>query len=132
VFRQELGTGDPMARVMVVDDEPAIQEVFEALFENLGHEVILKSLNGVEAVEHFKQAEPRPDIVVMDQRMPHLDGITAARQIRAIDPTVKIIFISADDSIVPEVRADRLGTFLQKPFRLDELRAHVTSLLVAT
>lgn len=119
-----------MARVMVVDDEPAIQEVFQILFESLGHQVVLQSVNGVEAVELFQHADPRPEVIVMDQRMPHLDGISAARRIRALDPEVKFLFISADDSIVSEVREGRLGDFLQKPFRLDELRAHLHYLLV--
>jgi CheY-like chemotaxis protein len=59
-----------------------------------GIPVAFVAYNGCDAVELFKNAEIKPDIIIMDYAMPGLNGVETARQILAISPGVKIIFLS--------------------------------------
>jgi len=80
-------------RVLVVDDESLVRRILKqilASYQDL--ELVGEAANGEEAIAAV--ARLQPDIVVMDIRMPTLDGIAAAREIRAKDPHVKIIGLS--------------------------------------
>ena len=66
-------------RVLIVDDESLIRMDLRDIIESCGHEVVAEGTNGVEAIKLCK--EYKPDIVLMDVKMPELDGIEAARQI---------------------------------------------------
>ncbi len=80
--------------VAIVDDERALVNVLRKGFTNHGIPVVFVAFDGDEAVHLFEKAEIKPDVIVMDYSMPRLDGVEAARQILAIAPGVKIIFLS--------------------------------------
>lgn len=86
-----------------------------------GFEVLGQALNGIEVVELYRQLDPRPDWVIMDHRMPLADGLTATRRIKAIDPEARIVFASADLTIVKEALEVGADAFLAKPFSVQEL-----------
>ena len=66
-------------RVLIVDDESLIRMDLRDIIESCGHEVVAEGTNGVEALALCKKH--KPDIILMDVKMPELDGIEAARQI---------------------------------------------------
>ena len=66
-------------RVLIVDDESLIRMDLRDIIESCGHEVVAEGTNGVEALALCKKY--KPDIILMDVKMPELDGIEAARQI---------------------------------------------------
>jgi len=106
--------------VFIVDDEEAIVEAYRVILENEGIKVIDTASNGKEALEKFKALKDRPEVVLMDQIMPSLDGISTMVEMHKIDPSLKVLFISAD----PKSRniAIRSGAiaFIEKPFRVRE------------
>jgi two-component system chemotaxis response regulator CheY len=106
--------------VFIVDDEEAIVEAYQAILETEGIEVIDTASNGKEALEKFKGLKDRPDVVLMDQIMPSLDGISAMVEMHKIDPSLKVLFISADPA--SKNRAIRSGAigFIEKPFGVTE------------
>jgi two-component system chemotaxis response regulator CheY len=106
--------------VFIVDDEEAIVEAYQAILETEGIEVIDTAFNGKEALEKFKGLKDRPDVVLMDQIMPSLDGISAMVEMHKIDPSLKVLFISADPA--SKNRAIRSGAigFIEKPFGVTE------------
>jgi DNA-binding NtrC family response regulator len=110
-----------MARILVADDEPAICEAFAALLSAEGHET-LTAANGRDAVR-LVQAQ-RPDAVFLDVRMPGLDGIAALKEIRAIDPAVPVIVMTAYGTLDTAAEALRNDAFdyLGKPLDLAKLR----------
>jgi response regulator NasT len=115
-------------RVLIAEDETIIRLDVRALLERAGHEVVAEARDGEEAVR--LAAETRPDLIVMDVRMPHLDGIEAARRIVAADP-VPIVMLTAYAEGDLVARASDAGAFayLVKPFReVDALRAETASL----
>ena len=82
---------------MIVDDDGFLHTVFERMMKILGHSVVANTYNGQEAVEKYVSMNPKPDIIIMDQRMPVMNGIDATKEILRINPSALIIFVSADD-----------------------------------
>jgi CheY-like chemotaxis protein len=100
--------------VLVVDDEVVHRETLRAILEESGHEVS-EARDGSEAVSMV--GEKHYDIVLMDMRMPGMDGFAACEEIRKIDPQVKIIFITGFMLQSPAREALMAGAFtvLAKP-----------------
>ncbi|MFF7868821.1 response regulator transcription factor [Streptomyces qaidamensis] len=121
------GDRDPQ-RILIVDDEPAVREALQRslAFEGYGTEV---AVDGADALE--KAAAYRPDLVVLDIQMPRMDGLTAARRIRATGDTTPILMLTARDTVGDRVTGLDAGAddYLVKPFELDELFARIRALL---
>ena len=85
-----------MIRVVIADDHPAVRMSFEAyLGAQDGIQVVGSGQNGAEAVALARSHEP--DVIVMDVRMPVIDGIEATRQIKRLVPETRIILVSAHE-----------------------------------
>ncbi|MFD8233614.1 response regulator transcription factor [Streptomyces sp. NPDC059696] len=121
------GDRDPQ-RILIVDDEPAVREALQRslAFEGYGTEV---AVDGADALD--KAAAYRPDLVVLDIQMPRMDGLTAARRIRATGDTTPILMLTARDTVGDRVTGLDAGAddYLVKPFELDELFARIRALL---
>ncbi|MDO9407179.1 response regulator transcription factor, partial [Patulibacter sp.] len=98
-------------RVVVVDDQAVVREGLATVLGLLdGIEVVGVAGNGAEAVE--VAARERPDVVLMDLRMPGFDGVGATREIRAAQPAVEVVVLTTyadDDSIFGALRAGARG-----------------------
>ena len=110
-----------MTSVLIVDDEPFIHQLYRDILEFNGFSVIGGAFDGDEAIEIFERLEEKPDVIIMDHRMPNKDGIDTTLSIKKMDNSVKIIFASADSSV--RTRAIEAGAmeFLCKPFQIKEL-----------
>ncbi len=108
-----------MSRVLVVDDEPAICWSFRESLTDDGHDVDI-SATAEDALRVVDQAPP--DVVLMDVRLPGMDGLTALRQIRDRIGSTPVIIMTAFGSLDTAVNAIDGGAFdyLPKPFDLDE------------
>ncbi|MFE0422223.1 response regulator transcription factor [Streptomyces sp. NPDC058953] len=115
-------------RVLIVDDEPAVREALRRslAFEGYGTEVAADGLDALAKTEAY-----RPDLIVLDIQMPRMDGLTAARRIRAGGSTVPILMLTARDTVGDRVTGLDAGAddYLVKPFELDELFARIRALL---
>ena len=107
-------------RVLLAEDETIIRMDLVALLERAGHDVIGEARDGGEAVGLAERL--RPDLVVMDVKMPRLDGIEAARQILEERP-IPIVMLTAYGQEDLVARAVEVGVFgyLVKPFREQDL-----------
>src|SRR5688572_27434725 len=107
-------------RVLIAEDETIIRLDLKALLERAGFEVCAEARDGVEAVELAR--ETKPDLAVLDVKMPRLDGIEAARRIldeRAI-PIVMLTAYGQEELVSRAVEAGVFG-YLVKPFRESDL-----------
>jgi two-component system chemotaxis response regulator CheY len=106
-----------MANILIVEDDELIHKVLERILVMGGHKVVGHANNGIEAVEMYRNSEPHPDIVLMDQRMPLMSGTEATEKILAIEPRAKVLFVSADER--SKTKAESVGAigFLTKPIR---------------
>jgi two-component system chemotaxis response regulator CheY len=104
-----------------VDDEEFIIELYRDILESRGHKVVAVAGDGEEAVRKYKELGERVVIVIMDQRMPVKDGVTATQEILSFDPHAKILFGSADLPIKSDALKAGAKDFLVKPFRIEAL-----------
>jgi CheY-like chemotaxis protein len=108
-------------KIFIVDDEIDILELYTEVVELFGHTVVGHAKNGLEAVEMFAAFTERPDLIIMDHRMPVKTGIEAAKEMLAIEPRARIIIASADERVENEAR--KLGAvFEKKPVSLGRLQ----------
>ena len=106
-------------RVFIVDDEPAILDLYRDVLHECGMEVAGAACNGAEAVQHYAVLDPKPDLVIMDHRMPVMSGLDATRNILKIHPQARIVFVSADLNVAGRARALGAMAFHKKPFPVD-------------
>ena len=120
-------TGADNSRVLVVDDEPQITRVLKTVLTSQGYQV-RTAAEGEAALSNF--AEWRPELVITDLYMPHMDGVELCRRIRAIS-TVPIIVLSVKGEEKTKVEALDSGAddYVTKPFGIDELLARVRAAL---
>lgn len=85
-----------LGRILVVDDHPAVRATIRMLLEWHSFQVCGEAKDGKEAIERV--AELKPDIVLLDIKMPEMDGLKAAREIQRIAPSTKIVFFTVYDS----------------------------------
>ncbi len=110
-----------MGRIFVVDDEVFIQDLYQSMLPVGGHVVIDSAFNGKEAVEKYDQLPHKPDLTIMDHRMPIKNGLEATREILKTNPGAKILVISADATVQPRCSEYGAVGFLEKPFTMDVL-----------
>ncbi|MER7752750.1 response regulator transcription factor [Kitasatospora sp. NPDC097643] len=120
--------GQPTARLLVVDDEPALRDALESSLAFEGYEVATAT-DGYEALECVER--DKPDLVLLDIMMPRMDGLTAVRRMRSRGDTVPVLMLTARDAVGDRVTGLDVGAddYLAKPFELDELLARVRALL---
>lgn len=107
-------------RVLIVDDESLIRMDLRDIIESCGHEVVAEGTNGVEALALCKKH--KPDIILMDVKMPELDGIEAAHQIgfHHEAPVVLLTSYSQQD-LIDKARDSGVYGYLIKPVREEQL-----------
>jgi two-component system OmpR family response regulator len=121
---------EPEARLLVVDDEPNIRELFSASLRMAGFEV-LTAADGKEALRVAEQSTP--DLVMLDVMLPDLDGLAVAGRLRSRGRRVPVLFVTAKDT--PEDRLAGLGLgedYVTKPFSLEEVIARIRAVLRRT
>ncbi|MDQ6955320.1 MAG: sigma-54 dependent transcriptional regulator [Mariprofundaceae bacterium] len=108
------------ARIMIVDDEPAIRESLQGLFEDENY-IVTQAPSGEEAVARFRKQPV--DCVLLDIWMPGIDGLEAMLRLHQIDNALPIIIMSGHATIDTAVRATRQGAFdfVEKPLSSDKL-----------
>ena len=116
------------ASILVVDDEPVVREALRRLLSLDGYDVVV-AVSGDEALSCI----PRQgfDVIVSDIRMPGLNGLQLLERLRAANPRVGVILVTAYADVDTAVEALRLGAndFLLKPFEMDDLRRSVERVL---
>lgn len=119
----------PHIHVLIVDDEKRFVENTAKILRRRGYEVS-SAFDGLQAVEAFQRGT-RFDVVVLDVRMPGMDGIETLKEIKRIDSQVEVIMLTGHASLESGTRAMRLGAFdyLMKPCDLEDLTAKINEAL---
>ncbi len=117
-----------MARILVVDDEPAVRRALERALHLENHEVVLAA-DGEEALDALVSTPA--DAIVLDVLMPRLDGLEVCRRLRKAGDRTPILMLTARDAIDDRVEGLDVGAddYLVKPFALRELQARLRALL---
>jgi DNA-binding NarL/FixJ family response regulator len=108
-------------RLVIVDDHPVVRDGLRGMLESQADfEVVGEAADGEEAVRVASSL--KPEIVLMDLRMPVMDGVTALREIKASNPEVQILVLTTYDSdadILPAIEAGAMGYLLKDTSRED-------------
>jgi DNA-binding response OmpR family regulator len=118
----------PMGKILVVEDDPAVQKALKRLFESEGYTVEIQA-NGKSALESF-QAAP-PSVIILDLRLPKLSGSDLCKEVKAQAPALPIVVLSATSDVSDKVLLLELGAddYVTKPFSPRELLARVRAAL---
>jgi two-component system, cell cycle sensor histidine kinase and response regulator CckA len=115
-----LGGNDEL--ILIVEDEPAIQQVTKASLGDCNYRTLTAS-DGIEAIALYAEHQQEISLVLMDIMMPSLDGVSAIRALMDINPKVSVIAMSglATNSQVTEALGSNVKAFLPKPYTMQEL-----------
>ena len=118
-------------KILLAEDEPSLGQIIKESLETRNFEVLLCE-NGEIAYEVYKKEEPI--LLVLDVMMPKKDGFTLAKEIRAENTTIPIIFLTAKSQTSDVVEGFNLGgnDYLKKPFSMEELIVRIKALLNRT
>jgi DNA-binding response OmpR family regulator len=121
-------TPKPAGRILVVEDDPAVQKALRRLFETEGYAVEVQS-DGRAGLDSFQASTP--SAIVLDLRLPKVSGSDVCKTIKAISPTVPIVVLSAASDVSDKVLLLELGAddYVTKPFSPRELLARVRAAL---
>ena len=116
-----------MAKILV-DDAAFMRMRCSKLLTESGYEVV-EAENGLDAIAKYK--ENKPDAVLLDITMPEMDGLTALKEIRKIDPEAKVAMVTAmgQQSMIMDAIKSGAKDFVVKPFQPDRVLAAVKKLV---
>ena len=116
-------------RILVVDDAAFMRMMIKDILTKNGYDVVGEAADGQQAVEKYK--ELHPDLVTMDITMPEMDGITALKEIKKINPGSKVIMCSAMGQQAMVIDAIQAGAkdFIVKPFQADRVLEAISKTL---
>jgi YesN/AraC family two-component response regulator len=112
-------------RVLIVDDEPLVVEAIQGMVESMGYLVVGKAADGHQAIEAVESLHP--DVILMDIKMPRMNGLEAADQIQERHPT-PVVLLTAHETqdFVERAGAAGVGAYLLKPPQAHVLRRAIT------
>jgi len=116
------------ARIFIVDDERTMVETLREILVMNGCDILGWAYDGEEAVRKYASFVPPPDIVIMDYRLPAKNGAEAMAEILKLDPSARVLFVSADANSRSIALAGGAVGFILKPFGMREFVATVQSL----
>ena len=110
-----------MAKILIVDDAAFMRMMVKDILTKNGYEVVGEAENGMKALEKYQ--ELKPDLTTMDITMPEMDGISAVKEIKKVDPNAKIVMCSAMGQQAMVIEAIQAGArdFIVKPFQPDRV-----------
>jgi two-component system chemotaxis response regulator CheY len=116
-------------RILITDDALFMRVTLKNILTKNGYEIAGEASNGKEAVALFRAVSP--DLVTMDITMPEMDGISAVKEIRKIDPEAKVVMCTAmgQKSMVMEAVSAGAKDFIVKPFQPDKVLESIQKLI---
>ncbi len=108
------------SRIAVVEDQEDLLSFFSTYLKQLGYDSVYAAMSGEDLVRAVGVGKASPEMLILDYRLPGIDGIETAKRVLALKPGTKVVITTADDSV--KKVADSLGFgFLLKPFSLSAL-----------
>ena len=124
------GVSKKKGRILIVDDEETVRQHLSDMLRIFGHEVYI-AMSSIEALEAFRARPLDYDIVITDQTMPYLTGLTLADQLRQIRPDISVILCTGYTELISAEEASFFGIkkILMKPVTLKQIQRVIESSL---
>ncbi|HJV17063.1 MAG TPA: response regulator [Bacillales bacterium] len=112
------------AKILIVDDQFGIRILLNEVFQKEGYETY-QAANGLQALDIVKKHGP--DLVLLDMKIPGMDGIEILKRMKVIDPDIRVIIMTAYGELDTIQEAKELGAIMHfaKPFDIDDIRSAV-------
>lgn len=127
-FFSKKNKGKELTSVLIIENDRDLQYLYEKILKNNGIQVIDVANSGVEAISIFKNLNEKPDIILMDYRMPLKNGIEIMREILSFNNQANIIIASGDSTIEQKALKNGAKMFLKKPFSCHKLVKEINNL----
>lgn len=114
--------------ILVVDDEAIVQQTIQDTLENYHYKTLVAE-DGIEAIALYVQYEQEISVVLLDMLMPNMDGLTAIRTLRSLNPKVKIIATSGLPANAQKAIASGANQFLSKPYTATDLLHNLSAVI---
>jgi two-component system chemotaxis response regulator CheY len=118
-----------MGRILIVDDTLFMRTLLKNILFSGGHDIVGEAADGDEAVAKYKDL--KPDLVTMDVVMPKVNGIEALKQIRAMDPTARVVMCTAvgqEQMVKLAIKTGARG-YIVKPFQAPKVLEEIKNVL---
>ncbi|HUJ12003.1 MAG TPA: response regulator transcription factor [Verrucomicrobiae bacterium] len=106
-------------KILIAEDTDSVRYALRLVLEHLGHEVVGFATDGEDAIAKYKSMQP--ELVVMDVRMPVMDGLTCTSLLAKDDPSAKVVIVTGSRTTENEAREAGASGFVEKPFGVSEL-----------
>jgi DNA-binding NarL/FixJ family response regulator len=116
-------------KVLIAEDMDSVQFALRLAVQHLGHEVVGFASDGLEVIEKCKSAQP--ELILMDVRMPFIDGLTCTAMIAKSDPAAKVLIVTGSRTTETEALQAGARGFLEKPFDVTDLKRAIHGTLAA-
>ena len=129
--------GKPKARLLVVDDEPDIVQIFKLALQQDARFLVDAFTNPKEALQSFKSNAESYTLVITDIRMPELSGIQLTKKVKEINPNVKVVLTTAFEMRENELSetftpSEHIDGFIQKPIGIDDFTNKILNIMRAS
>ena len=112
-------------KILIAEDTDSVCFALRLAMEYLGHEVVATVSDGVEALAQYERCQP--EVVLMDVRMPRMDGLTCTTRLARHNPDAKIIIITGGRTTEEDAVGAGARALVEKPFGIDELNQIIQS-----
>ena len=108
-----------LMKILIAEDTDSVRYALRLVLEYLGHEVVGFATDGEDAIEKCKAIQP--EVVLMDVRMPLMDGLTCTAMLAKSNPKAKVVIVTGSRTTENEAREAGASGFVEKPFGVSEL-----------
>jgi two-component system chemotaxis response regulator CheY len=116
-------------KILIADDTDSVRYALRLVLEYLGHEVVGFATDGQETIDKCKAMQP--ELVVMDVRMPLMDGLTCTSLLTKDHPDAKVLIVTGSRTTQKEAMDAGARGFVEKPFGISELDYAITAAMAA-
>ena len=108
-----------MCKILIAEDDPLIRNLFKEILKSKGYDIIV-AVDGEDALKVYTELKEKPDIIVLDFKMPKRDGLQVTQEILQRDPSSNILMITGDPRVDQQELVSRGVIFKEKPVRMDD------------
>ncbi|NPE09028.1 MAG: response regulator [Asgard group archaeon] len=115
-------------KIMIVEDDPLIRQLYEQVLSQKGYQVICVAADGAEAIQLYRKLEEKPDLIILDFRMPKKNGLEVSQEILDYNSSTDILMISGDPILDRKAVISRGLNVMQKPVNINALLQEIRTI----
>ncbi len=116
-----------MCKILIAEDDPLIRNLFKEILKKNGYDIV-EAVDGEDALIVYDNLHKKPDIIIVDFRMPKINGLELTQEILLRDPNSNIIMVTGDPTMNQEILNSSGVIYKEKPVDLDEFLSEIHAL----